>query len=277
MKKLALALVCLVSVAFFASCDPQEIVQELQPSIEVLTGEDYLQNGDVIDMYELRDYGFRCASNPTSQAELAKFVLTSTITTGEDDEVPSISVICDSVISGTEFTYLGELYFEWEEKEIVASAEITATVTDVDGFTNQISFKIDINESEDLVTLPFQWTREGSNDGEGLAIFGLKWTRNLDGKETFAVIEPLDNTVAMYSVPAEKWDEVQTITDKAALFSDGGAAEPIRDYRGVSAWASHEYNDVIATCYDGFYYLIHITKGTVTTKGTNIVIDGEVK
>ena len=130
MKKLALALVCLVSVAFFASCDPQEIVQELQPSIEVLSGEDYLQNGDVIDMYELRDYGFRCASNPTSQAELVNFKLTSTITTGEADEEPVIDVICDSVISGTEFTYIGELYFKWAEKDIVAYAELTATVTD---------------------------------------------------------------------------------------------------------------------------------------------------
>ena len=40
MKKLALALVCLVSVAFFASCDPT--VEHPEPTIALLTGEGYI-------------------------------------------------------------------------------------------------------------------------------------------------------------------------------------------------------------------------------------------
>lgn len=269
MKKLFMALVCLVSVAFFASCDPDPVITNPEPAISVLETEGYIQNGDVIDLeYEFL-YGFRCASNAETQEELARLVI---ICTSEDMEEDVL--LCDSVISGTEFVYEGSLYFE--SKEIIGTAEIVATVTDAAGKFNKASIKFSINYDDTLVPYAFEWKREGSNPGEGLAEVGLKWTKNLPGKEDFAVIEPVDGAV-LYSVPAEKWDEITTETELDALFSDGGAAEAIKDYRGVSAWSSHTYNDVIATYYDGFYYLIHITKATVTNKGTNIVIEGEWK
>ena len=48
MKKLALALVCLVSVAFFASCDPE--ITNPEPTIAVITGENYVYDGQTIDV-----------------------------------------------------------------------------------------------------------------------------------------------------------------------------------------------------------------------------------
>lgn len=279
MKKLALALVCLVSVAFFASCDPEDIIQDKQPSIEILTGEGYLQNGDVVDMYEVRDYGFRCASNPNTQAELARFVITSTISTGEADEEPIVEEVCDSLISGTEFTYYGEVYYEWAEKDIVAFAEITATVYDVDGNSNKVSLKIDINESEELTPVDFTWNRHGGQPATGnLAELGLEW--KINAKEIYAVITPMEGAT-LYRFDDETgrdiWGSVVTASDKAALFSEGH--EAIEDLREVSCTAPEkEYNIVIGTIYNGQTNLIHITKSTVFTfKGTDVTINGQYK
>ena len=262
-----MALVCLVSVAFFASCDPDPVITNPEPAISVLEAEGYIQDGDVIDLDVDFLYGFRCASNAETQEELARLVI---ICTSEDMEEDVL--LCDTAISGTEFVYEGSLYIE--AKEIIGEAEIIATVTDAAGKFNKASIKFSVNYDDTLVPHAFKWTREGSNPGEGLAEVGLKWEKNL--KEVFAVIEPVEDAV-LYSVPVEKWDEITTETELDALFSDGGGAEVIKDYRGVSAWTSHTYNDVIATYYEGFYYLIHITKATVSTKGTNIVIESEWK
>lgn len=283
MKKLALALVCLVSIAFFASCDP-EIVQELQPSIEVLPGEDYLQNGDVIDMYELRDYGFRCASNPTSQAELVNFKLTSTITTGEADEEPVIDVICDSVISGTEFTYIGELYFEWAEKDIVAYAELTATVTDADGFINQVSFKIDINEEESLEVTAIEWTKWG-HSVEDLSAYGLQMQEN-NWKSPFVHIYPAEGcTLFVMEDDSEDWFEsVETASNLAGLFqmlNEDPEVSACDDYKRIDCNASARYDDVLVTKdAEGNFHAIHITGTSVAVvapNGTKVIISGEAK
>lgn len=269
MKKLVLALVCLVSVAFFASCDPDPVVTNPEPSIAILETDGYIQNGDVIDLDVDFLYGFRCASNAETQEELSRLVIIC-----QSEAFESDFLLCDTAISGTEFVYEGSLYIE--AKEIIGEAEIIATVTDAAGKFNKASIKFSINYDDSLEAVPFAWKREGSNPGEGLAELGLKWVKNVDAKEAFAVIEPVEDAI-LYSVPSEKWDEITTEEELDALFSDGGAASPIKDYRGVSAWSSHTYDDVIATWYDGYYYLIHITKATVTNKGTNIVIEGEWK
>lgn len=274
MKKLALALVCLVSVAFFASCDPENVIENPEPSIAVLGGEgyeNYLADGDVIDLNVEYPYGFRVASNAETQEELARLVI---LITGEKMQE---TVLCDSVISGTEFVFSGNIVIEPEEREIIGSAEIIATVTDAAGKTNKASIKLDLNEDDSLETTTFEWIRANGADGTGLAEFGLQWTRNVSSRFD-AVIEPITNErVTMYSVPAEKWDEVVTATDKAALFSDGGVAEVIQDYRGISVDATHDYDVVIATLYNEEYHLIHITKCIVEERYYVFTITGEAK
>lgn len=260
-----MALVCLVSVAFFASCDPKPVIEHPEPAISVLETEGFIQNGDVLELNTVYNFGFRCTSNAETQADLARLVITV------DD-----GIWCDSVISGTEFVYSDELIWELpEEKEIIGSSEIIATVTDVDGKTNKAIIKVDINQEDNLVSTPFTWVRANGADGVGLDEVGLKWTRNVD-REVFAVIEPVDGAT-LYSIPSEKWDEVTTEAELAALFSDGGVATAIKDYRGVSCAASHTYDDVIATYYEGYYYLIHITKCTVEQRAWVFTIEGEWK
>ena len=133
MKKLALALVCIVSVAFFASCDPT--ITNPEPTIAILSDEGCLVGGEVIDMNVVYPYGFIATSNPQPMKELSKFVIVCGSTT-----------LCDTAISGTVFNYKGEFYFSDEDsREIIGSAEIVATVTDVAGNTASATIKVDIN------------------------------------------------------------------------------------------------------------------------------------
>jgi len=275
MKKLALALVCLVSVAFFSSCDPEEILST-EPTIAVMTGDGFItgtvENPQTISSADGIDwaYGFHVESNVNTKKELSNLKVTYTL--NSEGGILSFDTIID-LTGKTSYDFSEKIF---ESKEIMLDLTVTAVVTDVDNQSNTaaLAFKVDVPPME-LEPVPFVWTREGSNEAEGLDFLGLKWTKN--AKEVFAVIEPVEGAILYGFDDPTIWDKVTTDVELDALFSDGGAAQVIRDYRGVSAWASHEYDDVIATYYEGFYYLIHVTKGTVSTKGTNITIEGEWK
>ena len=261
MKKLALALVCLISVAFFASCSP-----EGQPTISVLPGEKYIQNGATVNQGEDFTIGFTMASSIETGAELATLVVSI-----GDKEFETVT------LEGTEYTYTKTLSLTLdEETRELPTATISATVTDAKGETATAAITINLDEAL-LVATPFEWNRHGSAAATGnLAELGLAWNTN-EKDEVFAVITAVEGA-ELYEIPAENWAKVTTTTEKAALFGENGVAKPIRSYKGVSAFASHTYNDVIATLYNGEYHLVHITEGVVSTfKGTDVVIKGESK
>ena len=282
MKKLALALVCLVSVAFFASCDPEENIQEVQPSIEILTEDGYLQNGDVLDLNELGLYGFRAASNVNTQAKLAKFVVTCAVTSGDETEEPS--VIYDTLIDGTEFVFEDYIYFEIEGKDLIGSAEVTATVTDVDGYSNSTSFKIDINKEEALEVTSIEWTKWG-HTVEDLSAYGLEMQAN-NWKSPFVHIYPAEGC-ALYVIEndSEDWFEaVETASNLAGLFQmlyEDPEVPACTDYNKIDCNASARYDDVLVTKdAEGNYHAIHITGTSVAVEapnGTKIIISGEAK
>ena len=261
MKKLALALVCLISVAFFASCTP-----EGQPTISVLPGEEYVHDGDMINVNQEFNIGFAMSSSLETGSELAS------LTVVIDDETFEVVDL-----EGTEYTYERTVALNYEEtRDDMTNLVIVATVTDVLGQSASVTMTLVIDETQELVAEAFEWKRDGSTPGTGLEAFGLEWTSNI--KEVHAVIKAINNDVELYEIPAEKWAEVTTQPEKAALFGEGGVAAPICTYNGVSAETGKEYNDVIATRYNGEYYLIHITKGEVTYDGaTHITITGEWK
>jgi hypothetical protein len=266
MKKLALALVCLMGVAFFTSCDKDPVVENPEPSIVVLAQEGYLADGDVIDVNVEYPYGFRAASNPDTQKELYKLVVTCTV-----DEVTTY--LCDSLISGTEFTFEGSISFE--TREIIGEAEIIATVTDNDGKTNTASFKISVNKEDNLVAYGFTWNRHGGQPATGLEPFGLKWEKNAE-KDIYAVIEPLEGAQLYCFENAKVWDETQTEAQLAALFSEATTATQFKE---VSCTAGDkDYNLVIGTTYNGYNYLINVTHSHAESfKGTDVTITGEFK
>ena len=261
MKKLALALVCLISVAFFASCTP-----EGQPTISVLPGEEYVHDGDIINVNEEFNIGFTMSSSIESGQKLASFTLVI------DDETYETVKLDD-----TEFTFERTLALNTvPTRDDIDNLVITGTVTDVAGQTASVTMTLILDETQELILDDFEWKRDGSNPGTGLEAFGLEWTSNI--KEVHAVIKTINDDVKLYQIPAEKWATVTTQPEKVALFTEEGIALPIRTYNGVSAEATHEYNDVIATYYNGEYYLIHITKGEVTyDNATHITITGEWK
>ena len=75
MKKLALALVCFASVAFFASC--QQEITNPEPTISVITDEGFVDNDDVVNLEQPIVYGFQMASNSQTKKELKQLSIAS--------------------------------------------------------------------------------------------------------------------------------------------------------------------------------------------------------
>lgn len=69
------------------------------------------------------------------------------------------------------------------------------------------------------------------------------------------------------------------ITTKERLKELIDAGTDVDDYRKVDGYATRDYDDVLGTKVGDMYYLIHVTKGTVSAQpcGSNIIIDGMFK
>ena len=268
MKKLALALVCLVSVAFFASCT--ETIENPEPSIAVVAADGFVQDGDVIDLQgdtTLVTFGFNVASNPDTKKML------STLKVTVDDVVWAEVNLAEK----SEFTYSDVIAYTFN-REIVGNSTIIAIVTDEAGKSNTASINLSFNQvAQPLEAKDFTWFRHGGNDATGLAEYGLEWTGN--GKEVFAIIKPVAGATLFMLTP-EDWNAITTDVEKADFFAEGSLHVSIPDFRGVSAWNTKDYDYVLATLYNGEYNLIHITKGVVDNNGsagTDITITGQSK
>lgn len=261
MKKLALALVCLVSVAFFASCDPT--IENPEPSIAVMTGEGFLTNGQLIEYGMDYHFGFVAASNPETGKELSKLVITI-------NDQP----FADTTISGTEFKY--DEWINFTAKDDVSKVDIKAVVTDVAG--EKATATLTVNIQEKLEVSKFEWKRTGGAAGVGLADFGLQWTTN--EREIYAVITALSNAKLLLLQP-EDWTKVNTESEKAAFFSDHSIADANAQFKAVSCTAGNkDYDLVIGTVYNNEYRLIHVTHSTaqkINNVGTEVTITGEWK
>lgn len=269
MKKLTLALVCLIGVAFLSSCDPKNVVENPQPSIAFMTGETFIADGDVLDYFGIYDFGVKAASNPETLEDLARLVIS--FKSGELSET-----LLDTVISGKEFTFQDEILFYEDEKTIIGSFEITAEVTDAAGEKSSVTLKCDVDLDDTLEPYEFEWFRHAGNDAEGLEYFGLKWERNVKD-DIFAVIEPLEGA-QLYILEPKDWEETQTETELAALLSEATAVDSFRE---VSCTAPNkDYDIVIATTYNGINYLIHVEHSQsvyIQNVGTDVTITGHFK
>ena len=276
MKKLALALVCFASVAFFASC--QQEITNPEPAISVITDEGFVKNGDVVDVEQTIVYGFQMASNSQTKKELKQLsVATYFINLEGVEELQEEEIV--SLAGKTEYRYVDTVYYEVTTREVMGSIKTVATVTDVDGKINTATLTLNLNEpAEPLEEADFTWFRHGSNPAEGLEEYGLEWTGN--GKEVFAIIKPVEGaTLYGFGVGSDVWNEVTTDVEKVAAFTEG-LHSVMDDFRGVSAWNTKDYDYVIGTLYEGEYHLIHITHGQVDNNGsagTDITITGKVK
>ena len=276
MKKLALALVCLVSVAFFASCN--EPVANPEPSIAVMTGENYIYDGQTIDLYKDYNLGFRVASNSQTQKELASFRLETKSYNGTTEDVrPEVIGDTTITISGTEFVYETIERFELAKSGIIGKVEYVATVFDKDNNMNTTTVTVNLNQAEDLLPeADFEWFRQG-NEQHGLEEYGLYWERN--AKSPFAEIKPLPGVILYKFADSNVWNEVLFLSQKEAVFSDGAVTASM--YNNVDVNQNGTYNDVIGTrMADGTYHLIRVEMcriGAYTPQGTPITIFGKAK
>ena len=276
MKKLALALVCLVSVAFFASCTKP--VDNPEPSIAVMTGENYIFDGQTIDIYQDYNLGFRAASNSQTQKELASFRLETKLYNGTTEDVrPEVIGDTTMTISGSEFVYEETVRFELAKSGIIGKVEYVATVYDKDNKMNTDTLTVNLNQPEDpLTVVDFEWYRLG-NEQTGLAEYGLVWDQN--AKSPFAQIKPMDGVI-LYKFDSSVWDEVTLPSQKIAKFSDGAVTTSV--YNNVDVNQGAMYNDVIGTrTTDGQYHLIHVTSSRILAYqapyGTPCYIYGQAK
>lgn len=265
MKKLALALMCLVSVAFFASCDKP--VENPEPSIAILQEEGFVQNNDVVDLLTEVNFGFVVSSNATTQKTLQSLVVSI-------DGIEWAN-LTDTLNGLTTFTYRDVVKYEPERDSIVGASVITATVTDVDGKVNTATINLKLNLAEEpLTVVDVDFYRLG-NTQTGLAEYGLYWDQN--AKAPFAQIKPVAGAF-LYIFDSSVWDEVTVPSQKIAKFSDGATTAAM--YNNVDVNANGTYNDVIGTYYNGEYHLINITScviGAQQNAGRPIHIYGYAK
>jgi hypothetical protein len=269
MKKLALALVCLVSLAFFASCDDPQ-VQDPKPAISILAEEGYIQDGDIIDLDAPYLFGFKVASNAETGVELSQLLITI------DDE-PWDTL---DLTGKTEDIYRGSITYNASRDSIVGQGVINATLTDAKNNVATASISYSINQPFVLLNpTPFEWFRLGNNYPD-MTEFGLKWEKNL--KVTYAQIQPLDGVKLYIFSDPTVWENTKTDVDKKRLMQT--AIETMQTsevYKNVSTTAGGTYNDVIATITtDGVFHLIHVTEcniGAFESQGYPITIKGESK
>lgn len=266
MKKLALALVCFASLAFFASCNP-----EGQPTITVLNEEGYVQDGATVDVNTEFDFGFVMASSATTNKELSSMILII------DDETPDTIAI-----NGTEWTYRGTLKYEATRDEIIGTSSIKAIVTDVAGQTATATINLTINQPDQpLISKTVEWIRKGANlvgitEAEMREI-GLQWTGSY--KDIMATIKPLDGA-QLYVCSGDDYAGIATMSDKNAYFTNlAETGTAVESYRNISTNASDDYNDMLAVVYGEKLTLVRINRAEIETGnyGTQITIKGEMK
>lgn len=290
MKKLALALVCMFSVAFFASCT--KTIEHPEPSIAIKTGEYFITGSvdqpTVIDYYDESainyKYGFHVEANTETKKELKNMVITMDVTFyGEDGQENDVYDTIVDLTGKTSYDFEDFLFVQ--EREIYTAMEgtIKAVVTDVDNQTNTatVAFKCEYEYTpEPLIGRTIEWIRRGNNvlNADEMAEYGLMW--DITFKAPFATIKPLNNDVVMYLCNGDDFDDIVNVDEKYTYFSNlAENATPVESYRKIDANEDADYNDMLAIVYGEKYSLIRINHADVETGtfGTQITITGDAK
>ena len=278
MKKLALALVCFASVAFMASC--VKTIEHPEPSIAVMTGEDYVYDGQTVDLNVNYKVGFHAASNSQTQKELASFNLAASLY--ELDGTLIESRDSTYVISGTEYDHQEGLNFNFTNtRDLVGKVSITGTVTDVDGKRNAVTINLNINQPAITLEIePINWVKTGHNV-QDLSAYGLVW-KETNYKSPFTHIIPAEgSTLYLIENGDEVFNSIVTDIDLNNKFAElAETGRPIDDYKNVDCNASADYHDLlIVKEANGKLHAINITRADITTPsaGTRISITGKAK
>ena len=269
MKKLALALMCLVSIAFFASCNP-----EGQPTIHTYIEEGYVTDGDVVHIDDTVYFGFVMASSPVSNSLLTN--LEVKIDGGAYETV--------DLTGKTEYTYTSS--FAFDTKEIIGEVVISAIVTDATGQIATASITVSVDgepQSDDdpLIASTFDWSRKGLvlESADAMHAVGLDWPGNYRD-EVYVKIVPMTGC-SMYVLDGDDFDAIETQGDKDEYFAWlMENATPDTEYKEISAYHDGTYNTMLAVIdANGECHLVHFEKATaeLLTAGALIHLYGALK
>lgn len=270
MKKFALALLCIVSVAFFASCSKDDD-KAGTPTISFVQGEGYISSDDTIEAFTPFMIGIQAKSNETTKELLTNCHIS--VTYGEVTVFDTIVIN----INQEEYNFDGQIALP----EGVYT--ISATIYNTAGNADQCSMVIT------SITIPLEvsditWVRKGGNcqNAEEMAQYGLQWV----GRDAFhANIRPLNNDCKLYVFEnaAETFDAITTDIEKAAFFNSLiELGSPVEEYRNISVATAGDttYNDVLAVIdAEGNQHLILFVNANVQTGsfGVQTTITGQAK
>ena len=276
MKKLALALACLVSVAFFASCT--EKVENPEPSIAILAEEGYVADNSVVDLNAEVNFGFVVASNAETNKGLTTLVVSIDGTEWANKDLTGM----------TEYTYTDKVTYTPERDEIIGTSVITAIVTDEAGETATATINLQINNpAQPLEATPIEWVKVGHNVAD-LSEYGLEW-KTTNYKEPFTHIFPAEGCMLFAcSGHGDIFETLTTDLELAAYFNVLNEMtvypETINttEYNKVDCNpANKDYNDLLITKdAEGNYHAIliqHATVGSSAGGSTQITITGQAK
>lgn len=263
MKKLTLALMCLVGVLFMTSCSKDDDDPKL-PTIEfVNAGEGYVyQNTEV---YSGDMVGFQIKAIATDANDLLTSLYFKVIYNNE--VLGDTTITLDKL---TTYTFTAE-----PEPMDLPGGLVTVEATVKTKKNNTATAKVNITVLDATLEVnDLSWVRVGGTPGTGLEQFGLEWKSNV--KEVKAKIVPVEGAV-LKSLEGVEFAAITTEVEKIVAFEN---ATTIEKFHEVSCEATHDYNYVIATEYNENIYLINITKGTIEKDdiiGTTVTINGQWK
>ncbi len=261
MKNFKIVMILVAAVAMFCSC-----------------GDPEAPTASILDANGMNEMTFDLAN--------ASVDVKATLTANDAKGLKSITLTRTSYDANNEVLgtpaeydvkdYEGKTEYTAELSETLAKADVegAAKVVYEAVVTNQKDVQVTVAYTVNVVApafteATFEWKRVGAANATGLDAFGLKWTGN--AKTVYAQIKPIDNNTKLYSLAAADYD-------KAIADINFGAEQTV--YAGVQCDRGADYNDVIATVYNGKTYVINVKKSTITsdaTTGTTITITGNVK
>jgi hypothetical protein len=270
MKKLALALVCLFSLAFFASCEQE--ISDRRPTISVKVDEGYVQDGDVVQLYTQNKFGFIMTSNPLTMKKLTGFTVYV-----DDTELAALDLENE-----TSYVYIDSVFYKLDRDVIIGESVIKAIVTDEAGESNTATITLQLQEPAiPLMVKTIECVRKGANlqgdTEEEMASYGLQWA--VSYKEVFATLKPVDGAT-LYVCDGDDFAEITTLAEKTAYFMNlTENATPVDSYRKITTDHDADYNDMLAIIDGENISLVLINRADIETGsyGTQITITGVAK
>lgn len=294
MKNLKIALILLAVVAIFSSCKKDEDETTATANGLKLTVTSSIGNElSTANMDEVLPTDFTVTVNASEETNGLKSItgavygiwkggISEDHQEGDLEEIFSAedfnTLYVDGVFKKKDKTFSAEIPFSFTKANVETYASwckaIRVTVTAVSNakepetLTRECNITLTVAEPAPSYTEgTFEWIREGSTR-TGLDTYGLQWTTN--AKVTQAVIKPVEGA-KLYILSANDY--------AATSLSDINFPAEATQYKSVSCEANGDYNDVIATVYNGKTYVMNVTRGTVSTSaaGTKVTITGNVK